>query len=176
MGGGFARCSPQSPRWAWRRLSLRPVTGIAPYTSSHLTLLANRCYLPCCLSTASEAPDWMLSLRDRTLRELSPQHETAHNPILRANYSAPWLFSLSMVKRWDPRQCKSGELVERQRGRKAGLENNISNTKIQSEGRLLGCEASPNVTTQRIRQGAAILAFHAAKARRRVRCTKKLRC
>ena len=114
----------------------------------------------------------MLSLRDRTLRELSPQHETAHNPMLRANYSAPWLFSLSMAKRRDPRQCKSGELVERQRSRKAGLENNISNTKIENEGRLLGCEASPNVTAQRIRQGAAILASHAAKARRRVRCTK----
>ena len=174
MGGGFARCSPQSPRWARWRLSLRPVTGIAPYTSSHLTLLANRYYLPCCLSTTSEAPDWMFSLRDRTLRELSSRHETAHNPMLRANCSAPWPFSLSMAKPRGRRQCKSGELAEKQRGRKAEPEKNIPNTKREDRvrGRLLGCEASPNVTVQCIRQSAAILASHAAKARRRVRCTK----
>jgi len=50
----------------------------------------------------------------------------------------------------------------------------LPNTKSEDRvrGRLLGCEASPNVTVQRIRQSAAILASHAAKARRRVRCTK----
>lgn len=86
--------------------------------------------------------------------------------MLRANCSAPWPFSLSIAKPRGRRQCKSGELAEKQRGRGAEPEKNIPKHKERENrvrGRLLGCEASPNVTVQRIRQSAAILASHAAK-------------